>query len=78
MESKTVYNPYTKKNMFIGVNGKLFTERIDAVDDLQAASNRYEEEMNYIAVELYGKRYSELSIGQYEEVYNEYNRAKLI
>ena len=71
---KTVYNQYTKQDMYVGANGRLFETRIDAVDDIEAARVRYYTELDYIAVELYGKRRSELSVREYEEVYHEYSK----
>ena len=71
---KTVYNQYTKQDMYVGANGRLFDYWIDAVDNILAAEKKHCEEVNYIAGELYGKKINELSRVEYKEVYNEYSK----
>ena len=71
---KTVYNQYTKRDMYIGANGKLFETRIEAINDLEAARARYYEELDYLAKELFNKTRGELTVREYEEVYHEYSK----
>lgn len=74
MKVETVYNYFTKQDMYVGANGKLFETQIEAINDIEAASARYYEELDYLAKELFNKTYNELTIREYEEVYHEYSK----
>lgn len=74
MKVETVYNYFTKQDMYVGSNGRLFETRIEAINDLEAARARYYEELEYLARELFNKTYDELTIREYEEVYHEYSK----
>lgn len=74
MEIKTIYNHFTKRDMYVGANGRLFETRIEAIDDIESATARYYEDLEYLSKELFNKTYNELTIREYEDVYHEYSK----
>lgn len=75
MDIKTIYDKTQNKTYYIGHKNTFWETRSEAIDSINSALEKYWADMDYISRERYNKAVKDLTITQFEDVYNDYSRA---